>query len=320
MRHAALNEQILQRELVQDHVVRLNREHQPPTRRTKVFEWTHSDDPSDDHLYRQPVSSKSFEDVFESYHASQKCYDFFCNEWGLCEEFDPSSGGGYDSDDNFSDDIFQKPGPGDIQVEGPIPSARLASPVRFTESSNPWRPLFPILNNPIKSPSLHYGFIHPLMPSRPLPAHFTNTRKKSWIEILCLAGLSIVTEKKFPVEAFFDQNLIAFFDALDAGQWPPKDQWDLDQDNCHAIIFSDELQNILVGPSSGYVILFSNPLFSWILWVSSAADALHIYRVQQELQNQYDVAKYLVENGFRFHTLLVWKASYLLCQYCQIFL
>ena len=33
-------------------------------------------------------------------------------------------------------------------------------------------------------------------------------------------------------------------------------------------------------------------------------DALHICQIQQELCNQHDTARYLVENGFRFRTLL----------------
>jgi len=82
--------------------------------------------------------------------------------------------------------------------------------IRFTELSDPWRPPFPVLNNTIKSLSLYYSFIHPLTPSRPLPARFTNMQKKSWIEILHLAGLSIETEKRFPVEAFFNQIWLHF--------------------------------------------------------------------------------------------------------------
>ena len=33
-------------------------------------------------------------------------------------------------------------------------------------------------------------------------------------------------------------------------------------------------------------------------------DVLHICRVQQELRSEYNVVKYLIENGFRFRTLL----------------
>jgi len=51
MQRAALNEQILQRKSVQDCEVQLNQECQLSTRRTKVFKWTHDDNPNDDCLY-----------------------------------------------------------------------------------------------------------------------------------------------------------------------------------------------------------------------------------------------------------------------------
>ena len=308
-RRAALNEHTLQRESAHDREVRLNRERQPPTRRTKVFEWTTGDDPNDNRLYRRPVFSTSFEDAFESYFPSQRRYDSFRNEWDLCEEFAPIPGGGYDDSEDSDDDFFREPGPGDIQVgdiqdKDLIPNARPPSPIRFAEQSDSWRPPFPVLNNPVKFLSLRYGFTHPLTSSGRLPAHFTDAQKKSWTEILHLAGLSVETEKRFPVEAFFDQNLIAFFDALCSRQRPPRDQWDLDRDNRHSILFSDQLQNVFAGPSGGYRVIFSNSPFPWTLWLPNAVDVLHICRVQQELRNQHDTARYLVENGFRFRTLL----------------
>jgi hypothetical protein len=299
-RRAALNEQVLQKESAARREARLNRERQPPTRKTKVFEWMRRHDTEDNRLYRQPVPSKCFDDAFESYHPSQRRYDAFRNEWDLCDEFAPAPGGGYDSDDSDDDPgIF-----GDIQVEGYIPTARPTSPIRFTEQSDTWRPFFLILNNPIKSLSLRYGFVHPLTASARLPLHFTNAQRKSWTDILHLAGLSVDTDKKFPIDSFFDPNLIAFIDALRIGRRPSGNQWDLDRDNRHSIHFSDQLRNVVVGPSGGYVIHFSNPHFPWNLWLSNAADVLHICRVQQELPSQYDIGIYLVENGFRFRTLV----------------
>ena len=302
-RRAVLNEQILQSETAEAREVRLNRERQPPTRKTKVFEWITGRDPEDNRLYRQPVLAKCFEDAFESYYPSQRRYDPFRNEWDLCDEFAPAPpGGGYGSDGD--DENFQEPGPEDIQVEEHCPNARPTSPIRFTKQSDAWEHPFPVLNSPIKSLSLRYGFIHPLTLSAQLPSRFTDAQKKSWTEILHLAGLSIETEKKFPIEAFFDQNLIAFFDALSTGRRPPRNQWDLDQDNRHSIFFLDALQNVFAGPAGGYTIHFSNPPLPWALWLSNAADVLHICRVHQELRNQYNTTRYLVENGFRFRTLL----------------
>ena len=244
--------------------VRLNRERQPPTRRTKVFEWVKGDDPDDDRLYRTPVPSKSFEDVFDSYHPSERRYDSFRNEWDLCEEFAPViPGGGYDDDSD--DEFFQEPGPEDINVEEYMRHPRPPSPIRFAEQSDAWRHPFPVLNNPIKSLSLRYGFIHPLTRSAQLPARFTDGQKKSWIDVLRLAGLSAETEKTFPVEAFFDQNLIGFFDVLGAGRRPARDQWDLDRDNHHLLLFSDSLRNVFEGSSGGYIIQFPNPIFPWRL-------------------------------------------------------
>ena len=102
--------------MAREHEKWLNWECQPPTRKTKIFEWIN--DFKDSHLYRRPVPSNLFEDMFESYYPLQRCYDPFCNEWDLCEEFNPISGGGYDnSDDDYDNENFQELGPGDIKVQ-----------------------------------------------------------------------------------------------------------------------------------------------------------------------------------------------------------
>ncbi|THG94306.1 hypothetical protein EW145_g8165, partial [Phellinidium pouzarii] len=61
----------------------------PGKKGARVFEWEESETRTGV-LIRVPVSRASVEDIWDNYRASQKCYDGFCDEWDLCNEFDPT--------------------------------------------------------------------------------------------------------------------------------------------------------------------------------------------------------------------------------------
>ena len=114
----ARNKEILAHEGPKERQVRLNREKQPPRRKTRVFEWSKGNDPEDDRLYRQLIPQKCHEDFFEMYSDAQSIYDAFHNEWDLCDESGPEDP---DSDTEDGFDAFEDLG-ASAPTEHSVPS------------------------------------------------------------------------------------------------------------------------------------------------------------------------------------------------------
>ena len=302
-RRATRNDTILAREGPREREARLNRERQPPRRKTRVFEWAKGGDPDDDRLYRQLIPQKRHEDFFDMYTGKQARYDSFHNEWDLCDEFGPGDSD-EDEDDEDNNDTFQGLGPNDDGiVDQSTPYQRPSSPATVNEP-RVWKSPFTDLGSLVQSLAFRFGFVHPLQSCTPIPPNLSKDQLTSWRDVLRLAGVSAETEGKFPAEKFWDPNLISFFTSLIANQKPPENMWDLHRDNRYSILSSGLLQHVLVLQSDTFLIPFPDSTRPWTLAVFSAVDVLHICRVQREIKTQDAVARYLIKHGFNFRTLL----------------
>jgi hypothetical protein len=298
-RRGARNKERLARENPKQREIRLNRERQPPTRKTRVFEWDRGNDPEDDRLYRQLIPQKLHQDYFENYSKAQSIYDAFTNEWDLCEEFGPGDSDSDTSDDEF--DALQDLGT-NAPTESSIPDVRPTSPTNF-DDPHAWNPPFPELNTPFKALALRFGFVHPLKFDPPIPSNLREQQKKSWLDVLRLAGVPRETETEYPAEQFWNQNILSFFEALQGKQRPSLTTWDLHHDNRNSI-FSSELLSRVEKQSNDFLFQFpGHSGLPWVLAVTNVVDMLHVCRVQQDLKTLFNVARYLIGSGFRFRTL-----------------
>ena len=280
----------------------MNRERQPPTRKTRVFEWAKGDDPDDDRLYRQLIPQKRHEDFFDMYTGKRARYDSFHNEWDLCDEFGPGDSDS-DEDDEDYNDTFQDLGLNDGTTDQSTPYQRSSSPVTVNEPQV-WRPLFTDLSRLVQSLAFRFGFVHPLQSGTPIPLALSKEQLTLWRDILRLAGVSVENEGEYLTEKFWDPNLISFFASLIANQKPPETIWDLHHDNRDSILSSELLHHVLVLQSGEFLIPFRDSTRPWTLAVSSVIDMLHICRVQREVETHDAVVRYLINYGFNFHTLL----------------
>jgi len=51
-----------------------------------------------------------------------------------------------------------------------------------------------------------------------IPSNLHEQQIKSWLDVLCLAGMTKETEMEYPAERFWNQNVISFFKALQGKQ------------------------------------------------------------------------------------------------------
>jgi hypothetical protein len=301
-RRATRNAAILAREGPREREVRLNRERQPPRRKTRVFEWAKGHDFDDDRLYRQLVPQKRHEEFFEMYTGERARYDSFHNEWDLCDEFGPGDSDSDDDDEDYND-TFQDLGPNDGTMDQSTPYQRPASPISVSEP-RVWKSPFTDLGGLVQSLAFRFGFVHPLQSRTTVPPILSNEQLTSWRDVLRLAGVSAENEGKYPAQEFWDQNLISFFASLIANQRPPENICDLHRDNRYSILSSELLQDVQVLQSGDFLIPFRDSTWPWTLAVSSIVDVLHICRVQREVKTHDAVARYLIQHGFNFRTLL----------------
>jgi len=293
-----LNARKLEKETPKERQTRLNRERKHPTISAQVFEWLESeDDPSQ--LVRTPVLRRAREETLENYGVHQKRYDAFWNEWDCCEQFGPA-----DSEDGDDDDYWEPGQPGeliqpDLEYEPPTPS----------HQRSPSPPLIADENLPVDEDtyevsdmlSMHYGFIPPLpTPNRPGCVY-----SKTLETLFRVIGLA---PGKHPIfSTGLGPIIFDFVESITSNQRPGSSLWDLDQDNRQPLSLTDRVKHLRRLPSGLLFFDFGcSATVPWKIGVFRADDALHICRLDPNF-DEIDIARKLLEQGVRFHTLLPLK-------------
>jgi hypothetical protein len=156
--------------------------------------------------------------------------------------------------------------------------------------------------------SNHYAFV-PSLPLRGIPVHCELRVKKAFFRTIGVAWDNIS-------ELFFDTPLsasaMAYVAKIVAKTPASRDDWDLDRGNRLSLATAHRLRYIR------YVKLGDRDLFyfdfqqaatvAWKLAVNNVADALLICRLDHRFSD-YEIARYLIQHGIPFRTLLSSTAS-----------
>lgn len=269
---------------------RENRERTPPTRRTKMFEWTRN---SGGQWTRVPVVQRAFEDMWEIYSHSQQRYDPWENEWDFCEEFG--------APDPVDPDDFE-----DIGVLIPCPPTAPGDR-RPTPPPSPPPPSFHDTELPADRDDILYilgkrhGFVPPLVaPPSYTPAQAVSPSSwKVWMRSMSV--------EEDPSNTFLDKSIVDFLEVLSRTEFyasnPPEDVWDLRAGNRCSIQGLGRLQQLRVIGRKEYL-LSNAPRYGvhWFLCLTTATDVFHANRLNPF--TTYDVARSLLERGVPFRTLL----------------
>jgi hypothetical protein len=321
------NKEKLAKETEKQRQIRLSREKQPPSKKVDVFLWDWSnEDPQQ--LVRTRVTRREGEDILSSYSNSQLVYDSFSNAWDACEYM-----GQHDDDDDdesmFSDGVAP-PSAGATLSLTPISSV-VADDKGTSERveheafccdrisllyamppSERFKKLFLSYTSDSKLDltqdsfdilgylAFHYGFVSPL-PLQPDSV----VDLKDWEENIKNIGLDI--NKNAP-SVDLAAPIVKFLQGFRLASGPSEELWDLRPGNrrrvdpeCSRQIFSKQNDNLffLNRPS-----LRNEPSCPWIIALTTAADALFVYRLLIERDfSALSLAYILIDEGIRFLTL-----------------
>ncbi|KAF8063149.1 hypothetical protein FPV67DRAFT_1672188 [Lyophyllum atratum] len=321
---------------------RLNRERQPPTTSAKVFIWESSD--SDPKVWvRVPVLRADREDTLEEYAGTQSRYDSFSNEWDCCYEFGPGAddedednhrflAGHEDFDDHELDDPSQQPAPPYIDLPCPRVLTPPPQPAQNSDAQSLHIPRFhPIhlntaavqegstrsLSQSSKADALqqemlevlhlHYGFTPPLPLPNAVPAVLSENEYKKMIRVL---GLQWSDVKDLIVALPIIPLVKAYLDGIIGNLRPADNRCDFNLRSRTSLASSSRLRFLRIvhsaDESARPLYMFDFQVYSvapWKLTLTTAANALLVCRLDQSL-DEYGVARYLLEHGVPFHTLL----------------
>ena len=321
-----LDRKKLAKETATQQQTRLNRERKPPIKKVDVFVWDWSDeDPQQ--LVRTKVTRREGEDILSSYPDSQLVYNSFSNVWDVCDYMgEPDS----DSDD---DEFRMGPASAGATVSQiPVPAAvaddngtseRLEHEAFFRDRIHQLHALPPserfkklFLSYSLDTHSkldltqdtfdilgylaFHYGLVPPL----PLQSH-SPVDLKDWQESIKNVGLDV---SKNPPSADYSRMIVNFIKGFLSTAGPSEELWDLRPGNrrrvdrqCLNQIITKKNDNLffLGSPS-----LRDEPHCSWTIALTTAADALFVYRLLIEKDfSAMSLAYVLVDEGIRFLTL-----------------
>ena len=299
-----------ERELTEDPLhrqIRLQRERQPAIKKAKVFVWVYNeDDPPQ--LVRQKVSQKFNADTIDGYGLRQRRYDAWENEWDLCEEF-----GDDDSDD---DDGYDEPSTSTADIPGELPDDasveprddavdaylerhsfdRTASPLLPDDHSDDERDK--VNTDVVKLLACHFGFTPPL-----LDRHSGPHDSQKWRRYVRALGVNVVTSDSRL--SSIEIAMLHFVSALSSGLRPEQHEWDLCDGNQQALVLNRPFP--ISRPALDLFVFSSPPSSScdWVLGLTNPADALYASRtIGKEMVNIYGVARFLIERGIKFRTLV----------------
>lgn len=149
---------------------RKQREKNPPTKNTKVFEWDKVISPSGHILYVRSLIDKGRNDSkIRCYNSSQAKYSAYFNEWDLCREFGGGEAGfvpfDFDDSDDSDDEYPLRP----LDANGDQGDFSMATPAPLS-SQTPTQP-------PIPSPRPHSPSLSPHPPSTIGPSSSTSSTR-----------------------------------------------------------------------------------------------------------------------------------------------
>ena len=309
-----LNKKKLVNETPAQRETRLNRERKPPIKKVHVYHWDWSDeDPLQ--LVRTKVTRREGEDILSSYLDSQLVYDAHTNVWDACEYF------GLPDDDSDDESVFG-PVPSDADDDKGT-SERLDHEAFFRDRiyqlhalphSERFKKLFLSYSLDTYSKldltqesfdilgylAFHYGLVPPLPLQSDSPVNL-----RDWEENIKNVGLDI---SKNPLTVDYALAIVEFLKGFRSTAGPSEELWDLRPGNrrridrqCLVQIITKQKENLFfLGPSS----LRDEPHCSWTITLTTAADALFVYRLLMEKDfSAISLAYVLVDEGIRFFTL-----------------
>ncbi|KIM34733.1 hypothetical protein M413DRAFT_14931 [Hebeloma cylindrosporum] len=303
-----LHTRLLSRERQEDKCKRIQRENQPPKRRTKVFEWLKNEQG----VYeRVAVDKDDRTEVLEQYGRNQKRYDSFLNEWDcigdlgemeadeiallewddepILHDSHPASSTQFSNLLVGSTDIYQPP----PQIHHPGSNHRLAT-------------LDELHDDPLNLSEVGFelyeqlGFVAPLQ--LPFPPPEAPGRHEGFKLVKAL-GLTVIDEGYWnsPHSAFASK----FMRALEGknNSIPDADTWDLRKGNHLSLGMSKRLSHLKrIGPL--FVFDFGqSSRTSWKLAVNKASIALWLCRLDSRLDEQ-DLSLELTRRGMPHRTLI----------------
>jgi hypothetical protein len=338
-----LNQKKLANETSAQRETRLNREKKPPLKKVDVFVWDWSnEDPQQ--LVRTKVTRREGEEILSYYKESQLVYDSYSNVWDACEYFGQPDDDDSDSDDDpdFNDDLTSgPPSAGDTSANVPGPSVvvddkgsserqeheaffrdrfqqlhALPPSQRFKKLFLSYSPdnhskpdliqdTFDILGYL----AFHYGFVPPL----PLQSH-SPVNVEDWEENIKNVGLDV---SKNPPSVDYATTVVSFLKGFLSTPGPSEELWDLRPGNRRRIDRS-RLSQIIMKKKDDQIItkkmddlffldpsnLRDEPHYSWTIALTTAADALFVYRLLMEKDFSAESLAYvLIDEGIRFLTL-----------------
>jgi hypothetical protein len=321
-----LNKKKMEKETPAQRQTRINRERKPPIKKVDVYLWDWSDeDPLQ--LVRTRVTRREGEDILSNYRNSHLIYDSYSNVWDACEYF------GQPDEDSDDESVVGCVVPTDSAfTHAPIPSitddngaSEQAAHEAFCQDrllqlstappSERFKKLF--LSYSLDTLSkldlaqdtfdllgylvFHYGFVPPLPPKSDSPVN-----PKDWEENLKNVGLDA---SKNPLPNDMAASIIQFLQGLRLASGPSEELWDLRSGN-HRKVRADTLSTIIPKKSDSFFFvsppaLQEEPSCPWIIALTTAADALFVYRLLLEKDfSAISLGYLLVDEGMRFRTLL----------------
>ena len=329
-----LNQKSLATESKSKRDTRLNRQRNPPIRKVKVFVWDWSDEDPEQFVRTKVTTAREAEEIISSYKDSYLVYDPFSNAWDACEYF------GKPADDDDSDDdvpMLDRAAPSGVIPSSdaspshvPCPSfvvdddngasERKEHEVFFRERyhqlgasrpSEQFKRLF--LSYSSDSHDLaqdsfdilgylyfHYRFVPPL----PLQSHSPVT-VKDWQESIKNVGLDV---KKNSPSDDYSGTVVNFVKGFLLPAGPSKELWDLCPGN-RRLVDKQRLSQIIKKRRDDLFFLNSShlrdePRFSWTIALTTATDALFVYRLLIEKNfSALSLIFLLIDEGIRFLTL-----------------
>jgi hypothetical protein len=312
--------------------IRLNRARKPPIKKVDVFRWDWSDD-DPKQLVRTKVTRREGEEIITTYDDPLLVYDPFSNVWDACEYFGEP--------DNAQDVDFPMSHPPSSATcsagvtptdatpsDVPCPSVddnkgtseRMEHEAFFRDrlhqlsSSRPsdqFKKLFLSYTSDshdlvqdsfdiIGYLAFHYGFVPPLPLQSNAPVNVAD-----WEESIKNVGLDV--SKNSP-SVDYSATVVNFVKGFLSTAGPSVELWDLRPGNRRAVdnqrlsqTFRKKRDDLFFLNSS---YLRGEPRFSWTIALTTAADALFVYRLLNEKDfSALSLMFLLIDEGIRFRTL-----------------
>ena len=325
---------------------RLDRERNPPTVKTKVFEWSCG---SDGKFTRQLVCKRENEETLCRYRASKKVYNSFWNEWDCCHRLaEPTAtemeeADWFDSDDDL--DLPEAPivplqtSPSQNTSGNPDADLQTASPSlpTVTDLGSLEAPTVPVPSSPLPSTDppptrwvprfrapdrahtydvetypateiLHhfFGFVSPIPVPRRHPHPSTLTEKDFRLFAAIINEVDLDEDFRNSTIMQFCHD---FVKGLGQNRTPPNELFDLAIGNPMSIRGGDRIRSLRRrGSDISLVLPAGSANAPWDLTVTNSIDALFLCRLERSM-SEMELCHALIQQGIQFRTLLPISAT-----------